>query len=113
VPGPLPLESAQPGAQGSPRSRLRGVPPISAQDLAATLVRPIFAQPDPEAAWARRRQAVRQLEPRFPQAAEILADARFPKEHWRQLCSNHPQERLNQEIRRRPDVVGIFPTGPR
>lgn len=42
-------------------------------------------------------------------ASEVLAFADFPNEHGRQICSNNPQERLNKEVRRRPEVVGIFP----
>ena len=91
--------------------------PKSAQGLVATLVRSIFAQPDAASTWAQHARVVEQLTERFPQAAELLADAAgellaftaFPKEHWRQVWSNNPQERLNKELRRRTDVVGIFP----
>jgi putative transposase len=91
--------------------------PKSAQGLVATLVRSIFAQPDAGSTLAQHARIVEQLEDRFPAAAELLADAAeellaftaFPKEHWRQIWSNNPQERLNKELRRRTDVVGIFP----
>ena len=91
--------------------------PKSAQDLVATLLRSIFAQPDRGAVWAQHARIVEQLSARFPEAAALLAEAApeilafstFPKEHWRQVWSNNPQERLNREIRRRTDVVGIFP----
>jgi putative transposase len=91
--------------------------PKSAQGLVATLVRSIFAQPDAASTWAQHARVIEQLTERFPQAAELLADAAgellaftaFPKEHWRQVWSNNPQERLNKELRRRTDVVGIFP----
>ncbi len=91
--------------------------PKSAQPLVATLVRSIFAQPSREEVEAQHARVVEQLLGRFPSAAELLADAKedilafrlLPPEHWRQIWSNNPQERLNREIRRRTDVVGIFP----
>ncbi len=94
--------------------------PKSAQDLVATLVRSIFAQPDADEVWAQHGRVVEQLEKRFGAAAKLLAEAAedilafsaFPKAVWRQVWSNNPQERLNREIRRRTDVVGIFPNRP-
>jgi putative transposase len=89
--------------------------PKQAHTLVATFVRTIFAQPDAESVRAQHARTVEQLQ-RFREAAkmlqeaeEILAFTAFPKEHWRQIWSNNPQERLNREIRRRTDVVGIFP----
>lgn len=91
--------------------------PKSAQPFVATLVRSTFAQPDAAQVHAQHERVVAQLAERFPSAAElleeagpdILAFAAFPKEVWRQVWSNNPLERLNREIRRRTDVVGIFP----
>jgi len=91
--------------------------PKSAQAMVATLVRTIFAQPDRDSVLAQFDRVVAQLLEQFPDAGDHLADAAgdllaftgFPKEHWRQIWSNNPQERLNKELRRRTDVVGIFP----
>jgi putative transposase len=43
---------------------------------------------------------------------DVLSDMSFPDEHWRQIHSTSPRERLNKEIRRRTDLVGIFPKNP-
>ena len=91
--------------------------PKSAQPFMATMVRTIFAQPSAAEVAAQLRRVVCQLQHRFPEVAAMLADAEpeitafaaFPVEHWAQIWSNNPQERLNREIRRRTDVVGIFP----
>jgi transposase-like protein len=91
--------------------------PKSAQSFAATMVRSIFAQPDADTVHEQHRRISDQLATRFPEAATLLEEAGpdllaftgFPKEHWRQLWSNNSLERLNKEIRRRTDVVGIFP----
>jgi len=91
--------------------------PKSAQPFVATMVRTVFAQPSAEEVQAQLGRVVEQLEARFPQVAAMLEDAApdvtafaaFPVEHWRQIWSNNPQERLNREVRRRTDVVGIFP----
>ena len=91
--------------------------PKAAQPFVAALVRSIFAQPDAEQVEAQLRRVTDQLAGRFPEAAALLEEAGpditafacFPTEHWRQIWSNNPQERLNREVRRRTEVVGIFP----
>jgi putative transposase len=101
------------------RNLLTRVPKAS-QGLVATLVRTIFEQPDATQVAAQHARVVEQLTDRFPDAADMLVDAAnellafasFPREHWHQIWSNNPQERLNKELRRRTDVVGIFPNRP-
>src|SRR5579864_3764101 len=91
--------------------------PKTAQPWVSTLVRTIFEQPDAASVRAQHAQVAPALEAKFPAAAAHLDDARedilaftvFPREIWRQVWSNNPQERLNKEVRRRTDVVGIFP----
>jgi putative transposase len=91
--------------------------PKSAQPWVATMVRTIFDQPDAASVRDQYGRVVETIEARFPDAAMHLDEARedllafsvFPHEIWRQIWSNNPQERLNKEIRRRTDVVGIFP----
>ncbi len=80
------------------------------------MVRTIFEQPDGEQVWAQHTRVVDQLRHRFPEPADMLVDmapdllafTAFPTEHWSAIRSNNPQERLNKEVRRRTDVVGIF-----
>ncbi len=99
------------------RNLLTKVPKSAQDDFVASVVRTIFAQPDADQVLAQHARVVEQLQGRFGDAATMLDDARddvlafcaFPKEHWRQIRSKNPQERLNRKMRRRTDVVGIFP----
>ena len=91
--------------------------PRAAQPGVAALFRMIFLQQDKASVHLQAAHVLEVLEQRWPDAGkvfagafdDVLAFAEFPKEHWRQIWSNNPQERLNKEIRRRTDVVGIFP----
>lgn len=91
--------------------------PKGAQPAVAAAIRSIFAQPDRASACAQLAEVAKRLAPRFPRVADLLHDAKddilaymaFPSEHWRQLHSTNPLERLNCEIKRRANVVGIFP----
>lgn len=91
--------------------------PKKAQPAVATLVRSIFAQTDKEEVVRQYGYVIDRLSAQFLEAAGLLIEAEadllafmaFPTAHWRQLWSNNPQERLNREIKRRTDVVGIFP----
>ncbi len=94
----------------------RAQPGVATQDL-PRMVRTIYQQLSPAEVHGQLDRVVEQLREPFHQVAELLADAApdilaftaFPVAHWQKLWSNNPQERLNREIRRRTDVVGIFP----
>lgn len=85
--------------------------------MIAALIRTVFAQPDADTARAQLRAVVDQLAPYAPNVAErlqdmetdVLAYTAFPAAHWSKIWSNNPIERLNRELKRRTDVVGIFP----
>lgn len=85
--------------------------------MVAAAIRTIFAQPDRETAEVQLSEVVQAMEKRWPKAAETLAAGAadvltymaFPREHWTRVYSTNPLERLNREVKRRPDVVGIFP----
>jgi len=91
--------------------------PQGAREAIAAIVRTIFAQPDHASAMSQLRKVAEGLRPRFPRAADLLETAaedvlayrHMPLEHQRQLHSTNPLERLNKEIKRRSNVVGIFP----
>lgn len=98
------------------RNALSHVPKASAMMVAAT-IRTVFAQPDATGARDQWRRVADSFRCRFPRLAEVMDDAEtdvlayttFPVEHWKQIWSNNPLERLNKEIKRRTNVVGIFP----
>jgi transposase-like protein len=89
----------------------------SQQGVVTAAVRTIFAQPDQTSAREQLRRVADTLEAKHPQVAAMLEEAEedilaymgFPEAHWRQIRSTNLLERLNREIARRADVVGIFP----
>jgi transposase-like protein len=91
--------------------------PKSSWGWVKALLHSIYDQPDADAVHAQFDRVVDALAEKLPAVADHLEQARadilaftaFPKEIWRQIWSNNPNERLNREIRRRTDVVGIFP----
>jgi putative transposase len=94
-----------------------GSVPAGQRSMVAAMLRTIFAQDTPEAAHEQWRRVADGLRKRFPKLAlvmdaaehDVLAHRAFPKAHWPQIASTNPLERLNAEIKRRTNVVGIFP----
>jgi putative transposase len=88
--------------------------------MVAAAVRTIFAQPNRQAAGQQLQEVVHALEGRWPGAVrtlreaeeDILAYMAFPQEHWTRIYSTNILERLNKEVKRRTDVVGVFPDVP-
>jgi putative transposase len=98
------------------RNALAYVPKSAAQMVAAT-IRTVFVQPDEASAREQWRRVLDTFQARFPRLAalleaaevDVLAYLAFPPGHWTKIWSNNPLERLIKEVKRRTDVVGIFP----
>jgi len=88
--------------------------------MVAAALRTVFAQPHRRAAGEQLAEVVRAMQPRWPKAAKVVAEAEediltymaFPPEHWTRIYSTNPLERLNKEVKRRTNVVGVFPDTP-
>jgi transposase-like protein len=93
------------------------VVPKGSQEMVASIIRTIFAQPDREHIHSQFQEVTTMLKRSHPKVAvmldeaqhDLLAFASFPQRHWRQIWSTNPLERVNKEIKRRTDVVGVFP----
>jgi putative transposase len=91
--------------------------PKAAQQMVGATIRTVFAQPDLGSAREQWRRVSDGFRHRFPRLSELmeeaeedlLAYASFPQEHWQKIWSNNPLERVNKEVKRRTNVVGIFP----
>ncbi|WP_138731461.1 IS256 family transposase [Modestobacter excelsi] len=98
-------------------ANLMAVCPKSSWPWVRALLHSVYDQPDAGSVHAQFDRVLDALADKLPKVAEHLEGARadvlaftaFPQEVWRQIWSNNPSERLNREIRRRTDVVGIFP----
>src|SRR3954453_3827569 len=98
-------------------ANLMAVCPKSSWPWVRALLHSVYDQPDAGSVHAQFDRVLDALADKLPRVAEHLEGARadvltvtaFPQEVWRQIWSNNPSERLNREIRRRTDVVGIFP----
>jgi putative transposase len=91
--------------------------PKGNSEMVAAAIRTIFAQPDAEHVHAQFDVIAGMLGRQFPQVEAMLREAKedllaftgFPVSHWKKIWSTNPLERLNKEIKRRTDVVGVFP----
>lgn len=98
-------------------ANLMSATPKSSWPWVKTLLHSVYDQPDATSVHAQYDRILDALSEKLPSVAahldtaraDVLAFTTFPRELWRQVWSNNPQERLNREIRRRTDVVGIFP----
>jgi putative transposase len=91
--------------------------PKAAQQMVGATIRTVFVQPDAHSVHQQWRKVADGFRRRFPKLAELMEEAEedvlsyaaFPQEHWQKIWSNNPLERLNKEVKRRTNVVGIFP----
>src|SRR5258707_14070118 len=91
--------------------------PKTQQSMVAAALRQAFLQPDRAQASQMLRHVADQLRPKWPKLAafiddsetDVMSDLDFPEQHRSKLHSTNPLERLNKEVKRRADVVGIFP----